>query len=238
MKKTIFKYGLVLFLTVFAVTITDSAYLLLSPGKSSFSIAEADSTKSQKSKKSTKSKKSQKSDKSEDKDPDHVAKCDQHTGICSNRGTVTVVGMKNQVNVRSGSGSVLLDVTSPNVNLLSNSGDLTGRGLTETGVFKTRIGNIRVKYCKKPQDIGNKTLNVQILESNTKVDDDGDALGSDADLQFPKDSKMKILIEKTTGKYKSDFTHDGSAQFKIAGSVKLGYLFISEYNLPNPPCKY
>ena len=66
MKKTIFKYGLVLFLAVFAVTITDSAYLLLSPGKSSFSIAEADSNKSQKSQKSQKSEKSQKSQKSGD----------------------------------------------------------------------------------------------------------------------------------------------------------------------------
>jgi hypothetical protein len=143
--------------------------------------------------------------------------------------------MKNLVHVRSGSGSVALDVTSPVVDLESKSGDLAGRGLTATGKFKTRIGNVRAKYCKKPQDIGQKVLNVQIFEFNTEVDVDGDLLGSYADLQFPMGSDMKIGIAKTSGKYKTDFTHNGSAQFEIAGSVTQGFLFISEYNLPDPP---
>jgi len=140
--------------------------------------------------------------------------------------------------VRSGSGAVLLDVTSDNVDVQTKSGDLTARGLTKDGEFLTRIGNVRVKYCVKPQDISGGGLNVKILDSQSGVDADGDPLTSDADLQFPTDSTMKIQISYDPTLFKSDFSNCPSCSFKIKGSVLTGSLFISEFRPTDPPCKY
>lgn len=171
--------------------------------------------------------------KDKDKDKDKDADCKGNTGICSNQGTVTVKGMKNKIDIRSGSGAVLLDVTSDDVDLESKSGDLTARGLTKKGKFKTRTGNVRVRYCKKTQDISGGELDVEIKASAPSA-------GSDADLQFPAGSTMKIDIKNDPAKFKSDFEscHGRGCGFKIKGSVEKGNLFISEYNPPAPPCKY
>jgi len=175
-------------------------------------------------------------------DPDHVADCRQsvyknrHIGICSNRGTVTVKGMKKYVNVSSGSGAVLADVTSKAVHLESQSGDLTARGLTSLGIFETRIGNVRVKYCKRvKKNTGN--LFVKIIDSASGLDEDGDPNSSDADLQFTSNSELRLDIEKVASLFKSDFDSRSNG-FLIRGSVKKGNLFISEYRPTDPPCKY
>jgi hypothetical protein len=78
---------------------------------------------------------------------------------------------------------------------------------------------------------------VNIAASNSKLDEDGDKLGSDADIQFPTGSEFGISIRHTSSQCKSDFTSSLS-RFQLGGSVKKGYLFVSEYKLPNPPCKY
>ncbi|MFT4579940.1 MAG: hypothetical protein ACI8PD_001672 [Nitrospinales bacterium] len=164
------------------------------------------------------------------KDIDYTkADCKNDTGICNNQATVTVKGMTGKINVRSGSGAVRLDVTSSDVDLASMSGDLSGKGLNGKGKFKTEIGNVRVKYCEQPQVIGNKELKVEIK------DNAGDS-GSDAKIVFPKDSTFKIEITYDSEKYRSDFTHDSSADFKLTGTVALGYLVMYKYT--NPGCSF
>ena len=171
-------------------------------------------------------------DKDDDKDDDKNATCGAKTGICANQAYVTVKGMKSHIDVRSGSGAVSLDVTSPMVDMESKSGDLSVRGLTKTARLKTKTGNVRTKYCVKPQDITGGSLYVEITNVATT--------GSDADLQFPKGSKAKVQIKKDPAKFKNHLGNCSSCAFKIKGSVKKGYLFISEYTFdPSVPlCKY
>jgi len=174
-------------------------------------------------------------DKDKDDDVDYTkADCKDNTGICSNQGTVTITGMTGDVDVRSGSGAVLLDVTSENVDLESMSGDLTGNGLTGKGDFETEVGNVRVKYCKKTQDITDNSLDKLTVKINDSV---GDA-GSDAKLAFPKDSTIDIKISYDETKYKSDFSDCSGCDFELKGSVENGFLVIYEYTLPTPNCPY
>ncbi len=175
-------------------------------------------------------------DKDKDDDDDVIndkrAKCVVNTGICANQANVTVIGMKNHIDVSSGSGAVLLDVTSPRVDLQSQSGDLTGRGLTQIANFKTRIGNVRAKYCVKPQDIVGGGLAVDITAAALT--------GSDADLQFLPGSTLNALILNDPAKFKNNLGNCPSCAFQITGSVLNGYLFISNY-IPEaniPLCKY
>lgn len=175
-------------------------------------------------------------------DRDAKADCDsdvyvnQHIGICSNRATVTVVGMKRYVHVSSGSGAVLAEVNSKAVQLRSKSGDLTARGLTKFGIFKTRIGNVRVKYCKKvKKNTGN--LYVEIIDSPSGVDEDGDPNEADADLQFTSNSKVKPNIARDANKFKSDFISHNNG-LVINGSVTKGNLFISEFPIADPACPF
>jgi hypothetical protein len=150
-----------------------------------------------------------------DKDVDYTkANCKNDTGICNNQATVTVKAMTGKVNVRSGSGAVRLDVTSSDVDVASMSGDLTGHGLDGKGIFISETGNVRARYCKKPNDIGSEELEVEIKDS-------GDG-GSDTKIAFPKGSTFKIEITHDSDKYKSDFTHDASADFALTGTVALG----------------
>ena len=157
----------------------------------------------------------------------------------------TIIGMKRYVNVHSGSGAVLAEVTSQAVHLESKSGDLTGRGLTNYGIFETRIGNIRVKYCKKVNKNKSGSLYVKIIDSNPETDEfchsgsGCDKEGSDADLQFLGTSKLELNIARDADKYKSDFTNKNN-HFAVNGSVVKGYLFISEFNPPVtvPTCPY
>ena len=229
MKNPIFKTIAVFILGLLVVMVADWANPLFFSDTSIVSEAEAKD-------------KGKEKDKDKDKDKDKVADCDprvpinRHIGICSNQGTVTVKGMKKYVNVSSGSGAVLADVTSKGVHLTSKSGDLTARGLKNYGIFKSRIGNVRVKYCKK---VKKKTGNlfVQISDSAPGVDEDGDPNSSDADLQFTSNSKVKIAIERDPNKFKSDFVSHNNG-LVIHGSVTKGNLFISEFNIADPPCKY
>ncbi len=231
MKNQLARYILVFPLAVLTAVAMDWVNPLLFSNTSIVSLAEA---------KDNDKDKDDDKDKDKDKNKDDEANCKATTGICSNRGTVTVIGMKSDINVRSGSGSVLLEVTSDKVDLESKSGDLTGRGLTKTGDFITRIGNVRVKYCVKPQDIGNATLNVQILDNAPGLDADGDPNSSDADIQFLKGSTMKIQIQNDPAKFKSDFSNCPGCSFKVKGKVLLGNLFISEFNPPStgPTCPF
>lgn len=215
MKKILSHYIPIALLALLVNGIADWSPLFLDSSPSLISVAEA----------SGKDK-----DKDKDDEVDYTkADCKNNTGICNNQATVTVKGMTGKINIRSGSGAVRLDVTSSNVNVKSMSGDLRGHGLNGNGTFVTEIGNIRVRYCEKPQDIGNKELVVRIKDN---AGDDG----SDAKIAFPKDSKFKINIIYNSNKYKSDFTHDSSSSFKLEGKVKLGYLVIYEYT--NPGCPY
>ncbi|MBT6345218.1 MAG: hypothetical protein HOJ49_00625 [Nitrospina sp.] len=89
-----------------------------------------------------------------------------------------------------------------------------------------------MKYCVKPQNISGGELDVQILDSPSGVDSDGDANGSDADIQFLKGSTMKIQIQNDPLKFKSDFSNCPGCSFKVKGKVLLGNLFISEFLPP------
>jgi len=225
MKTPIFKYIPVFSLAILVFMMGNWANPLFFSDASMVSLAEAKEKEKDKEKDK---------DKDKDKDNDNEADCDpsvyvnQHIGICSNRGTVTVIGMKRYVNVSSGSGAVLADVTSKGVHLTSKSGDLTGRGLTGWGIFKSRIGNVRVKYCKKVNK-NTGSLYVQIAANNPE--------GADADLQFTTNSKLKLLISGSPNRFKSDFTSKNNG-LPVSGSVLHGSLFISEYNIADPACKY
>ena len=178
-------------------------------------------------------------DKDKDKDTDYTkADCKDDTGICANQGTVSVIGMTGKIDVRSGSGSVLLEVNSSDVELQSMSGDLTANGLTGKAKFKTEIGNAHAKYCESTVSIGNKELKIEIKDSPDGVDEDGDDNNANAHAEFPAGSEIKIEIAHDADKYKTDFTHDSNADFKFTGEVNLGFLVISSYTLPTPPCNY
>jgi hypothetical protein len=214
--KKILSHYLPIALVVLLVNgIADLSSLLLDSKSSLVSIAEAKNDKDK--------------DKDKDTDIDYTkADCEGDTGICNNQATVTVKAMTGKINVRSGSGAVRLDVTSSDVDLASMSGDLSGRGLNGAGIFTTEIGNMRVSYCKETDQIGSEELNIEIRDTTDS--------GSDAKIAFPKGSTFKIEIIHDADKYKSDFTHDASADFSLTGKVALGYLVMYEHS--NTDCPY
>lgn len=157
------------------------------------------------------------SDKDKDKGDDKDSG-DTDIGIKANQGDVRITGMKGKIKVSTTSGDVFAQVTSSDVNLDSKTGSLHVRGLTQKASVTTQEGNLKIQYCKAPQDISSNSLSIGISKSNK----------GDANIEFPAGSQFKLNADADL--LKNKIGNCSSCNFKITGEVK-GYLMINSYPL-------
>ncbi|KMP10393.1 hypothetical protein UZ36_07790 [Candidatus Nitromaritima sp. SCGC AAA799-C22] len=140
---------LTILLMVFALTLTDWAKQVVAADPALSSIAHAD----------------------ENDDTD--------VGIKGEEAHVMVKGVTGKVKVKTDGGNIDLLVTSSDVKAESDSGDIFADGLTQKGKFKTKSGEVKVRYCRTPDSSGH----------DLKVKSDAD--GGVVDVQLPDDSEFK-----------------------------------------------
>ena len=133
-------------------------------------------------------------------------------GLCANHGFVTIKGMTNKVWVHSTTGSIWTEVTSPDVNVDTGSGDSFTKGLTKKGKFETDTGNLKVYYCREP--LGGTELKITSLSTG------------DVDIRFFEGTQFDFDII-TSGTVKNKMGDCDSCGFKLRGQV-LGNIFINE----------